>query len=297
LRPLKNPLLEGNSSASDSDLCVFLIIRRRPPTLSSSAIEKPDSIAKYRQWLATELKVQCDQRLDSYYGAVTKKLRDDFLQSSFWTTLTSRTTEFDQEYQVKTSYPLFALAPPSEILIKPFSSFLEKTYRKNVVHNENWPSPPHDEWLNPRMCFHRINDILRTTYAVKYLDGVDFLFSKLSTLATEMNLPCNTDYEARDEGYYAGHFNVRMNFSIPRPDWDTETTNIAVEIQITTQLQEVIRRLLHKYYATQRLSAAKPSKPWQWEYSSESFAANYLGHILHYIEGTILEVRDKNTKQ
>src|SRR5207247_399114 len=102
------------------------------------------------------------------------------------------------------------------------------------------------------------------------LDGVDFLFSKLAEVATGNGLQHNIDYEARDEGYYAGHFNVRMDFSIPRPDWDTETVNVAIEIQITTQLQEVIRKLLHKYYETRRLSATKPSKPWQWEYSADS---------------------------
>ncbi len=125
------------------------------------------------------------------------------------------------------------------------------------------------------------------------MDGVDFLFSKLETLANELNLPLKIDYEAREEGYYAGHFNVIMQFSIPRIDWDAETITLTVEIQITTQLQEVIRRLLHKYYESHRLSQTKPPKKWQWDYRSEAFTANYLGHILHYIEGTILEVRDK----
>jgi ppGpp synthetase/RelA/SpoT-type nucleotidyltranferase len=260
-------------------------------------MEKPDSIAKYREWAAKTFNVQCDSRLESYYDAVAKKIRDDFAKSAFWTTLTSQATEFDQEYRVKTSYPLFALAEPAKILIKPFDSFLEKTFRKNIVHNDKWPSAPVDGWFDPSNCFHRINDIIRTTYAVKYLDGVDFLFSKLSGLAISLSLKSDTDYEARDEGYYAGHFNVRMDFSIPRRTWDTTSVNVAVEIQITTQLQEVIRRLLHNYYETRRLSSTKPSKPWQWEYSSERFTANYLGHILHYIEGTILEVRDKKIKR
>jgi ppGpp synthetase/RelA/SpoT-type nucleotidyltranferase len=261
-------------------------------------MEKPDSITKYREWIAKTLAVQCDQRLEAYYNAVTTKLRDDFSRSDFWQKLISRTEEFAQEYQVKTSYPLFALPPLStQISIKPFNSFVEKTYRKNIIHNQNWPVGPDGGWFNPQNCFHRINDVLRTTYAVKYIDGVDFLFLKLSDLAEEMNLPSTVDYEARDEGYYAGHFTVRIDLAIPRQDWDVETINIAVEIQITTQLQEVIRRLLHKYYEHRRLSAAKPSRPWQWEYSSADFTANYLGHILHYIEGTILEVRDKKTKE
>ena len=66
-----------------------------------------------------------------------------------------------------------------------------------------------------------------------------------------------------------------------------------VEIQITTQLQEVIRRLLHKYYERQRSGRSTSDLKWQWDYKSDEFAANYLGHILHYVEGMIMDVRDK----
>ena len=37
----------------------------------------------------------------------------------------------------------------------------------------------------------------------------------------------------------------------------------------------------------------KKEKIWQWNYKSDEFAANYLGHILHYVEGMIIEIRDK----
>ncbi|MGA8485346.1 MAG: hypothetical protein WB706_13230 [Nitrososphaeraceae archaeon] len=32
---------------------------------------------------------------------------------------------------------------------------------------------------------------------------------------------------------------------------------------------------------------------WKWNYKSDLFSSSYLGHILHYVEGLILEVRDK----
>jgi len=257
-------------------------------------MKKPQSISDYCKWTLGTLSIDCGSKLETYYETVTKKLRDDFIQSDFWTNLQTQFTEFDQEYQVATGYPLFAMiGKPSDMLIKPFASFLEKTYRKNIILNENWPSQPPGGWLSPYKCFDRINDIIRTTYVVKYLDGVDFLFTKIGSLASKLRLKIKTDYEARDEGYYAGHVNVMMPFSIPRQDWDTDLVTVAAEIQITTQLQEVIRRLLHKHYETRRVSHLEPPKKWQWEYRSEAFAANYLGHILHYIEGTILEVRDK----
>jgi hypothetical protein len=32
-------------------------------------------------------------------------------------------------------------------------------------------------------------------------------------------------------------------------------------------------------------------------YRTEEFRANYLGHILHYIEGMIIDIRDKQKKE
>ena len=64
-------------------------------------------------------------------------------------------------------------------------------------------------------------------------------------------------------------------------------------MQITTQLQEVIRKLLHKHYESRRKRTTPDELKWQWDYKSDEFSANYLGHILHYIEGMIMEVRDK----
>ena len=80
--------------------------------------------------------------------------------------------------------------------------------------------------------------------------------------------------------------------------WDTERIDVSIELQITTQLQEVIRKLLHSYYENVRKRAGeREDVKWQWNYKSEEFAANYLGHILHYIEGMIMEVRERQRRK
>jgi ppGpp synthetase/RelA/SpoT-type nucleotidyltranferase len=182
---------------------------------------------------------------------------------------------------------------PPELKTKPFDSFLNKTFRKNVVNNIKWPEPPDGGWILPNNWFQHINDMVRTYLVVKYLDGVNFLVSNLEELCYETECPCKVDYEAKQEGYYAAHVYVSFTCDIPRPDWDTKKEAILFEIQITTQLQEVIRRLLHKYYERRRAEVSKADITWQWDYKSEEFAANYLGHILHYVEGMIMDVRDK----
>jgi ppGpp synthetase/RelA/SpoT-type nucleotidyltranferase len=148
-----------------------------------------------------------------------------------------------------------------------------------------------------RNWFGKINDTVRTCLMVKYLDGVEFLSGKLDYLCSLHNVDCRVDYEAKEEGYYAAHVYARQNFEIPSKKWGTEKADVDVEIQITTQLQEVIRQLLHKYYESRRAKPESKRVTWQWDYRSEEFAANYLGHILHYVEGMIVDIRDKQAKE
>ena len=73
--------------------------------------------------------------------------------------------------------------------------------------------------------------------------------------------------------------------------------DIPIEIQITTQLQDVIRKLLHIYYEERRKKITEDDIKWQWDYKSDEFVANYLGHILHYVEGMIMDVRSKQAEE
>ena len=78
--------------------------------------------------------------------------------------------------------------------------------------------------------------------------------------------------------------------------WETDVISMKIEIQITTQLQEVIRKLLHSYYEGKRKSFNFADQSWKWKYQSNEFSASYLGHILHYIEGLIVQTREKQKK-
>jgi hypothetical protein len=213
------------------------------------------------------------------------KARADFISGPIWPKLIRELAEFNDQYLGLTGYPLLMTGPSPEIQIKPFDSFILKTFRKNIIQNKCW--------LIPTNCFSQVNDLLRTLLVVKYLDGVHFLIENIQGFCKARGTECRMSFEAREDGYYAGHTYVRQAFEIPKLTWDTETIEMSVEIQITTQLQETIRRLLHKHYEKRRVTSRKEKEHWQWDYKSDEFAANYLGHILHYVEGMIMEVREK----
>ena len=257
--------------------------------------EKPSNPEEYKEWLVQELKVDNLGHHETHYKSATPKILSDFKGSAVWVRVTQFLGEIASDYYARNDYLLFAggIAAP-ELEIKPFDSFLLKTYRRNVLNNRNWPDPPQDGWLTPDNWFSQINDIVRTSFVVKYLDGVEYLASKIQEVCQENAVGCDLEFRALEEGYYAAHINVVQNCEIPLLTWETQKLDIQIEIQITTQLQEVIRKLLHKHYEERRLRGnEEPSTNWQWDYKSEEFSTNYLGHILHYIEGMIMDVRER----
>lgn len=254
--------------------------------------KKPSSVGEYRVWLAKQHK--CDlAKAKLHYDSVTSKIKTGLEASSFWRDLIAELKEFEGQYNVATGFQLQMTEPSRTILIKPFDSVLLKTYRKNVVLNRKWPTEPDGGWILPSNWFVRINDIARTMIIVKYLDGVQFLVDKFKSFCSLRAVECRDSLEARTDGYYACHVYTKHKIEIPKLTWDTELVNISCEIQITTQLQENIRRLLHNYYEQKRERPPSENAGWQWDYKSDEFGANYLGHILHYVEGMIMEIREK----
>ncbi|MCK5827176.1 hypothetical protein KAH43_01525 [Candidatus Bipolaricaulota bacterium] len=255
--------------------------------------EKMEYGKGYLQWLVDIAEVDARYIAEARYDSVVAKMRSDISGSSLWSDLTAGLPELSAKYLLETGYPLLT-SKEHELLQKPFDSFLHKSYRKNVLLNSSWDEPPLEGWITPLNWWERTKDVVRTQITVKYLDGVERVVELIRELCVQQEAPCEITYEARDDGYYAAHAVVGIEADIPQVDWDTIRVCANLEIQVTTQLQEVIKRLLHKYYEQQRGMAKDPlAKRWQWNYASEEFVANYLGHILHYVEGMIMDVREK----
>lgn len=238
-------------------------------------------------------------RVRTQYEAVASQLFTHFNDSPFWTALQVTLTDFHAAYVVRTSYPLLTTFSPPKLLIKSFDSFLLKTYRINVLTNTRWDEPPRGGWLAPDAWFSDINDIIRTTLVVRYLDGVQFLADSLQRAAPTHGMQATVVFQASEAGYYAAHVNIADQVSIPNITFDPITIQAHLEIQVTTQVKDLITRLLHEHYeaARTKVSAEFAGAPWQWDYRSTEFVASYLGHVLHYLEGMIVEVRDRQSSE
>lgn len=267
---------------------------------TSESLQKPKNLEEYILWLAAHLKADASTRAENRYQSVTSIMKTEFEKSTFWKSLCQHLNSANDEYLASTGYQLLISTRPPEVFIKPFRSILDKSFRLDVLTNRNWPKePPRKGWVTPENCYSKINDILRTSFVVKYLDGINFLIEQIKRISAQEGSGTvlqGVSLEARDNGYYAAHIYVVRDFTIPGAKWDTEQISGTVEIQIRTQLQDAINKLTHKYYEARRVRTYSENEGWQWRYDKEEFAANYLGHILHYVEGMIMDIRDKQRK-
>lgn len=259
---------------------------------SNKPIEKPQNPEDFKKWFEMYLGYN-HVSYPGYYDMVTTILKSTFINSTFWQVLAQELPNINDQYTMLKAAPLLTDLKAPTIHTKPLESLLIKAYRKDVLNNSNFPDAPCEGWITPDNWLMNINDILRTTIVVKYIDGVEFLLKHMANIAKRTG--CHLDYslEAREEGYYAAHAGVKMMLDLYDRDYMPISQEMNIEIQVTTELQSIIKQLLHKHYEKNRKQPKPANYMWQWDYHCDEFASNYLGHIVHYVEGMIIELRDK----
>lgn len=256
-------------------------------------MEKPSSPEDYIKWWNRRFDTKIDRVAAKQYQDACILVKYYFEKSTEWREIINELGNLEAEYRQSRGYDLLMKRPEdTKLCMKEWSNFISKVWRKNVVENKNWHREPDTGWITPQNWFENISDIVRTTIVVKYFDGVRFLLDNLCTLLRGHDCEYKPDWEAREEGYYAAHLNVIRDYELLF-GLETQTRRISVEIQITTQMKDVIRELTHKYYEKKRMRLTVPDEKWQWNYRSGEFAPNYIGHIVHYIEGAVMEIRDR----
>jgi len=256
---------------------------------------KIPSLEEFPFWIQDNTGIVIDSTHISHYNAAAAQMKEQLEKSSFWELVCKKIIEFNDEYYGEYGTELLKDKKAPSIDVKPGDSFIEKIYRENVVDNQDFPGEPRAGWVVPANWFERIDDILRTTIVVRYLDGIEYIATRLENLCSDKAvLKDRCKYLAKIEGYYAAHLYFNMEFEIPGMEWKTEKIVSPIEVQITTQVKEVIKELIHPYYEEQRVKRYSEEDMWQWRYESPEFVRNYLGHIIHYVEGMMVGIRRRN---
>lgn len=269
---------------------------------------------EYTEWYYNKFLVELmDGSVEDWYDDATADGIRKLEASDFWKTLQKSLDIWNETFRAEhDNYPLLWDPQGSaEILIKPFNSVLEKSFRWNMPGNCNWPNPPihkgepgtgqEDDdrapddpkwWYGPHNWLEAFPDIFRTRLTAAYFDGVRYITSRVEELAkrTTSDHP-KPKFHASDDGYYAAHVGIHHEMELrDYENGDPTLYSVDLEVQVTTTIQATINRILHRVYEEWRLNG-RPDN-WQWEYDKPEFSVNYLGSTLHYLEGMIVMARD-----
>jgi hypothetical protein len=186
-------------------------------------------------------------------------------------------------------------AIPAELglLTKPFGSAIDKLYRSNILYNRQFPDPPRGGWIEAAELYEKIDDLIRARLVCKYMDGPRFVCEALMCHCRQVGIESKFRELSTEAGYYAWHFYARIPVELMLEAASVVQKNMWVEIQITTQLAEVITALTHEFYEARRSAGPVPKdNDWKWDASSQGFRSAYLGHGLHLLEGIIQNLKD-----
>ncbi len=230
----------------------------------------------------------------NYYENVTRVLAAELRLSEFWSQLVTALRDAHAEREISSQYGglLAHSVDELEVLVKPWESVLQKCHRKNVLDRpDEFPAPPPGGWIGPENVLDQLNDLLRTTVTTKFMDGTEDVRKIVEQVASACGVTFEPQLEARDEGYYALHIVAKVELPCDTREWQRELRPVRFEIQVCTQIQEVIRSLTHKLYEETRCLPKQDRAEWQWDSSSPLFTPSYVGHMLHYADGVILNAR------
>ena len=215
----------------------------------------------------------------------------EFQDHPFTKALSNSLDIWNNEYIKEKNHPLLMDVEIPPYNRKTYDSYLNKIYRQCYVENKNFPAPPKRGWINDTNFLYKINDLVRNKISCKFIDGPELIAKKLKDLATTHGL--RSEYSSRyyDDGYYAYHFYVYFPIDITTGPLACGPNEVAVEIQISTQLKEVMYEILHKFYADDRSKTVKDD--WKWDIGSLKFKSGYLSHTLHLLEAMIVELRNE----
>lgn len=257
-------------------------------------VERPRTTEEFVEWARTTLDHTYDDKTRTWYDAASANLLTTVDRAEFSGALPESLASARNDYWKHFRSELFAAGdvPTVRWLVKSFDSCTDKLFRTNVVWNAKWPAEPKNGWVAPTDVLAVFDDVVRGRLVCKYMDGPEFLASRIKKLAESHNVAC--DYESRqlDEGYYAYHVYLRLQVDSFDQAFNPRRVTSKLELQITTQLQDVMKELTHRFYKQRRLQLCPDRRAWKWEHKSNQFRSAYLAHTLHMLEGMILDVRD-----
>lgn len=256
-------------------------------------MSKPSTLAEYIDWAKTVPGVDFESiagRTLYHYNVQTAY--NTMVNHPFYKELSAQLAKWAEEYKAQTGSDLFMENSRLNLIEKSYDSAINKSFRVNVISNECYPDPPKRGWATPENLPDYINDSVRGSLVCKFIDGPSYVSAQLAEYADALGLKNRQYSQEKDEGYYAYHFYAGFSVNLFDATGRTRVADVDMEIQVTTQLQDVLRSLTHRFYEERRLQPEGDRSKWKWDYTSNRFRVGYLSHALHLLEAVIVESRE-----
>ena len=240
-------------------------------------------------WLAKLAEIRSELSIPNYLGVLAKNgeiWAQEISVGPFWNTANNRLTQWRTEYRSLVGSDLLPQPDLPDFENKSESSIREKIVRLCKNNQENLSSiiakdgPP----------IPKLNDIVRTRVACRFIDGVEFLAEKLIEVGAETNCNTKLSREGRIEGYFSQHITFEQSV-ILRLAGHEQMATVNCEIQLASELATRIWDASHPLYEDARMQRNAPAE-WQWKPTDPRFIANQLGHMIHLADGLLVQLRD-----
>jgi hypothetical protein len=212
----------------------------------------------------------------------------DLTVSSFWSDTGGALDKWRTEYRGITGSTLLSQVKLPDFVPKSKESITDKLERKYPVDQlegaflGEYPIP-------------NIGDMVRVRLTCSYLDGVEFLASKLMELAKSAGVTAIHEKQGKIEGYYAQHINITQDVML-KIAGHTILIRISAEIQIATDMSTKMWDTSHGLYERTR-GQPMEAENWQWKHSDPRFISNQLGHLVHLVDGLLIQLRESTKRR
>lgn len=259
-------------------------------------------MADYPQWARETINFDPDDpQFRRRFAGNVQSLQTTIEQSDAWSSLGERLLAFSDRYREERGFGLFTGSPQKpNLLRKSIDSAIEKTFRINVYENSFFPDPPEirseRQWLTEDNLYTTLKDLVRCRIVCRYMDGPEYL---CSLIHNGMQPDINVTYKSMesDLGYYSWHLSIPITAGVIKSNGNIVDEEARYEIQVTTQLQDVLNDLTHAFYEDKRIGDAGEPVPWRWRPEEAKFQGVYFGHTLHMLEGMLVELKRKILKE
>ena len=250
---------------------------------------RPKSVEAEVNWLAKLAEIREEFSIPHYPRILAENAEtwaQEVSVGPFWAFTKGSLSKWGTEYKSRIGADLLPRPDLPNFQGKTEAGIREKLIRlckrnqdnlSNVIAGDGPPIP-------------KLNDLVRTRVACRYIDGVDFLAKKIMEVGAETNCSVELSREGRIEGYFAQHITLGQNV-ILRLAGHEQMVTINCEIQVASELATRVWDASHPLYADTRTRGKSPEE-WQWKPTDPQFIANQLGHMIHLADGLLVQLRD-----